>query len=138
MKEDLKRAQGAFEGNVFYYPVRIYYEDTDAEGIVYFANYLKFAERCRTEFIRALGHEQRGALEQHKCGFAVRHLEVDYKRPLYLDDEIIVTCEIKELKKLSMLLHQEIIKNGVCINQLEIKVAHIDLTSKTLCPIADG
>lgn len=75
-------AGGEFKDNDFLFPVRVYYEDTDAGGIVYYANYLKFAERARSEFIRALGVRQQDELEaDDKAGFVVRHCEMDFQAP---------------------------------------------------------
>lgn len=89
--------------------MRVYYEDTDAGGIVYYANYLRFAERARTEYIRALGCSQQDALEnEDKFGFAVRYIDVDYKAPAVLDDALTVTCEVKEFGGASAGMFQQI------------------------------
>jgi acyl-CoA thioester hydrolase len=72
------------------FPLRVYYEDTDAAGIVYYANYLKFTERARTELLRALGSEQPALMAEAGVGFAVRRCEVDYLKPARLDDAIEV------------------------------------------------
>ena len=74
--------------------VRVYYEDTDAGGVVYYANYLKYLERARTEFIRALGVEQRALTEQSGLAFAVRSLSAEYLKPARLDDELLVTTAV--------------------------------------------
>jgi acyl-CoA thioester hydrolase len=79
------------------FPVRVYYEDTDAAGIVYYANYLKFAERARTEMMRAIGVEHRRMLDQTGVAFAVRRCEVDYLVPARLDDMLEVRTRILEL-----------------------------------------
>mgnify|MGYP000016353222 CR=1 FL=1 len=72
----------------FRYPVRIYYEDTDAGGVVYYANYLKFFERCRTEWLRSFGHHQTDLLANHDIAFVVKSVAADYKRPGRLDDAL--------------------------------------------------
>lgn len=92
-------------------PFRIYYEDTDAAGIVYHSNYLKFAERARTEWLRNLGFEQSGLLKKEKLGFVVRHMECDFIAPAGLDDEITVETRLQEADKVRMKLRQ-IIKRG--------------------------
>ena len=80
MAYDVEMSKGKMFGNVFSFPMRVYYEDTDAGGIVYYANYLKFAERCRTEFIRALGAKQQEDLQSsEKTAWVVRHCEADYR-----------------------------------------------------------
>jgi len=92
----------------FNWPVRVYYEDTDSAGIVYYANYLKFMERARTEFLRALGIEQNQLRVQKNIIFAVRSVQIDYKIPAQFNDELMVTANLIELKKASMLFEQKI------------------------------
>ena len=124
---EVKSTMGQLAGHVFALPVRVYYEDTDAGGIVYYANYLKFAERARTEYIRALGCTQSEALEEDKCGFTVRHVEIDYKKPAKLDDELIVTCELREAKGAAAVMHQEVYRGDEVLATIEVKVAYINL-----------
>lgn len=78
------------EGKTFILPVRVYYEDTDAGGVVYYANYLKYAERARTEMLRHLGIENSVLQARHGLAFVVRHISVDYMRPARLDDRLEV------------------------------------------------
>jgi acyl-CoA thioester hydrolase len=78
---------------VFSWPVRVYWEDTDGGGIVYYANYLRFLERARTEWLRSLGHSQQELAREPGLLFAVVSLALDYRRPARLDDELTVTCE---------------------------------------------
>src|SRR5574344_2399586 len=106
MKFDILPATGKIMNKIFAFPIRIYYEDTDAGGIVYYANYLKFAERARTEFIRSLGINQQDELEKEdRCGFAVREVNIQYKRPAVLDDALVVTCEVLEAKGAGACVH---------------------------------
>jgi acyl-CoA thioester hydrolase len=93
---------GWFEGRCHVYPARVYYEDTDAAGIVYYANYLKFAERARTELMRCLGTEHRSLMREAGIAFAVRSCNAEYIRPARLDDPILVRTEIRELRGASM------------------------------------
>jgi acyl-CoA thioester hydrolase len=90
-------AEGHFDGTRFVYPIRVYYEDTDAAGIVYYANYLKFAERSRTEFLRRAGIDQSDLRLSAGLFFAVRRAEVEYLRPARLDDVLQVTTQLTEL-----------------------------------------
>ena len=117
------------DDGTFYWPVRIYYEDTDAGGIVYYANYLKFAERARTEYLRALGLEQNSDLAaEEKIGFAVRHCEIDYQKPAVLDDLLKVSCKISELGGASCTMHQEIRRaDGTLLVSLDVKVVCMNL-----------
>jgi acyl-CoA thioester hydrolase len=80
-------------GELFAWPARVYWEDTDGGGIVYYANYLRFLERARTEWLRSLGYSQRILVEDSGIVFAVVSLNVDYRRPAKLDDELFITCE---------------------------------------------
>ena len=91
----------------FEFPIRIYWEDTDAGGIVFYANYLKFFERARTEWLRALGIHQRRLREQ--CGgmFVVADAALKYLRPARLDDELIVTARLQEAGRAGMVLAQQ-------------------------------
>ena len=87
-------AAGHLEGSVFVFPVRVYYEDTDAAGIVYFANYLKYAERARSEYLRTLGIDQIDLRNERGIFFAVHRAEIEYLRPAKLDDLLSVTAEL--------------------------------------------
>lgn len=128
---ELEMPQGKRCRGVFAFPVRIYYEDTDAGGIVYYANYLKFAERARTEFIRSLGIRQQDGLEADDTfGFAVKHLEIDYKAPAVLDDALAVTCEVRELKGASAVMHQDIYRGEQLLVSLDVQVVYLSLKRK--------
>ena len=91
----------------FEFPIRIYWEDTDAGGIVFYANYLKFFERARTEWLRALGIHQRALREQTGGMFVVAGAALKYLRPARLDDELIVTARLQEAGRAGMVLAQQ-------------------------------
>lgn len=118
----------------FNFPVRVYYEDTDAGGIVYYANYLKFFERARTEWLRALDISQQSLL-QVNVGFVVKRVEMDNIFPAKLDDLLTVTTSINKLKRASVIFDQ-IIKNqhGQIIAEVVAQVACV--TIDTLKPCA--
>lgn len=105
--------------------IRIYYEDTDAGGVVYYANYLKFAERARTEMLRELGVEQRALLEAHGIAFVVRKAEMDLKAPAYLDDELIIHTHIEEIRPASLRMMQRISRHPTAMQGKADSVAHI-------------
>lgn len=90
---------------MFRLPIRIYIEDTDAGGVVFYANYLKFFERARTEFVRSLGYALRAGLNTN-LSFVVRDLSVKYRQPAKLDDIIVVTAEVKKLANASITFNQ--------------------------------
>ncbi|QXO19052.1 MULTISPECIES: tol-pal system-associated acyl-CoA thioesterase [Vibrio] len=111
---------------VFHWPITIYYEDTDAGGVVYHSNYLKFFERARTEMLRAIGVSQQVLLEQ-RVGFVVRHAEIDFKQGARLDDQLTVVTSIADLKKASLTFCQELVNpEGQLLCKAIVKVACID------------
>jgi acyl-CoA thioester hydrolase len=113
---------------------RIYWEDTDAGGVVYYANYLKFMERCRTDWLRFLGVDQRLLRSQRQLQFAVVNVEVDFLRPAILNDEILVTAELVRLSGATILFKQTIRRGDVQLIDATTRVACLD--SSTLKPRA--
>ncbi len=120
----------------FSWPVRVYYEDTDSGGVVYYANYLKFFERARTEFLRQFDLQQDQLIQQHNIIFAVRNINVDYHKPAVFNDLLKVTTEILELKKASIVFKQVILRDEdeTMLCQATCKVACIQ--AKQLKPTA--
>lgn len=114
--------------NTFTIPVRVYYEDTDAEGLVYYANYLKFAERARTEFLRAISSPVETIKDGDRCGFVARHVEIDYKQSAFLDDLLTVSCEIKELRNSSAIIYQEVKRGEDVLCAITITLVFINIT----------
>ncbi|WP_086027077.1 tol-pal system-associated acyl-CoA thioesterase [Vibrio ichthyoenteri] len=110
----------------FEWPVTVYYEDTDAGGVVYHSNYLKYFERARTELLRSVGVSQHALLEQN-IGFVVRHMDIDFLQGARLDEQLMVTTTISELKKASLTFCQEIVNpDGKTLCRAMVKVACID------------
>jgi acyl-CoA thioester hydrolase len=105
------------------FPIRIYYEDTDAGGIVYYANYLKFAERARTEALRLSGFDQSELMENQQVGFVVRRCVVDYLRPAMLDDLLTIETQLHDISKVSMELQQTIRRGKEILVTIEVKLA---------------
>ena len=112
----------------FTWPVRVYYEDTDAGGVVYYANYLKFMERARTELLRKHGFEQDQLIEQEGVLFAVRHIETDYLYPARFNDALIVSASVASHGKVSVTFSQEVrmAESGQVLCRGEVKVACLD------------
>ncbi len=106
---------------------RIYYEDTDAGGVVYYANYLRFLERARTEWLRALGCEQGRLARDEGIAFAVRSLAVEFLRPARLDDLIEVRSTIEELGRAQVVFHQVIRRGDETLLEATVRVACLDL-----------
>ena len=109
--------------------IRVYYEDTDAGGIVYHANYLNFAERGRTEFLRKCGFTNSEL--QNKLGvmFVVRHIEIDYLKPSLLDDALQMETTILELKNSSFSLHQRTVRAGETMADMHVVLVCVDTVS---------
>ncbi|KKO47992.1 acyl-CoA thioesterase [Arsukibacterium sp. MJ3] len=113
-------------GNNFELPIRVYYEDTDAGGIVYYANYLKFFERARTEWLRALGIEQ-DTLLSNNIGFVVTKVLMDNKKSAVFNELLTVSSQISTLKSASVVFSQQIFNaSAQLVCQAEIKVACVD------------
>lgn len=110
-------------GQVFEWTLRVYWEDTDAGGIVFYANYLKFFERARTEWLRSLGVEQQRLKESTGGMFVVLETSLRYRRPARLDDELIVTASMVETGRASMIIKQQVL----------LKSEQTDLPPALLC-----
>ena len=106
---------------------RIYYEDTDAGGVVYYANYLRFLERARTEWLRALGCEQGSLARDEGIAFAVRSLAVEFLRPARLDDLIDVESTIVELGRAQVVFRQLIRRGEETLLEATVRVACLDM-----------
>jgi len=120
--------------NEFRFPVRVYYEDTDVGGVVYYANYLKFMERARTEWLRALGFEQDQLMRDPGVLFAVRRVEIDYLKPALFNDQLTVVARVAGRGRASLEFEQEIRREpgGELLSRGRIKLAC--LTARGLRP----
>ena len=119
--------------NVFLWPVRVYYEDTDAGGVVYHTNYINFMERARTEWLRDLGFEQDELLAKEGVIFAVRSVQADFFLPAKFNDELIISSRVIKKGKASITIEQEVIKKHQETNKKDdvlckgiVKVATLD------------
>jgi len=134
--------------NAFTIPVRIYYEDTDAGGVVYYSNYLKFLERCRTEWLREIGHEQADLMRDPGIAFVVRSVSLEYLKPARLDEMLSVSLEVEKITKSQIFFRQHIRRanpeaangsdeliNGkiqiVCVNAALMKITSIPSLLRT-------
>jgi acyl-CoA thioester hydrolase len=109
------------------WPVRVYYEDTDAGGVVYYANYLKFFERARTEWLRSFGLNQDKLAQEEGLIFVVRRASLDFVRPARLDDMLEVTVEPLKLARVYVRLAQEARRGAQVLARAEIQVACLNL-----------
>ena len=104
------------------FPVRVYYEDTDAAGIVYYANYLKFAERARTEALRLCGFDQSELLTNQSVGFVVRRVTVDFLKPAMLDDLLTIETRLNDINRVSLHMHQAVKRGAETLVTMEVKL----------------
>lgn len=118
----------------FSFPVRVYYEDTDTAGVVYYAGYLRFLERGRTEWLRALGVEQFRLAQEAGVVFAVRSLNIEYLKPARLDDVLAVLTELTLPGRAQVTLKQRIERDGETLVEATVRIAC--LNTKTMKPAA--
>jgi acyl-CoA thioester hydrolase len=118
----------------FSHAYSVYWEDTDAGGVVYYANYLKFMERCRTDWLRALGVDQQRLLAERQVQFVVVNIAVDFLRPAVLHDEILVTATLARLAGATIHFKQTIMRGDEPLIDATVRVACLD--SGTLKPRA--
>ena len=118
----------------FSFPVRVYYEDTDTAGVVYYAGYLRFLERGRTEWLRALGVEQVRLAQEAGIVFAVRSLNIEYLKPARLDDVLAVLTELTLAGRAQVTLKQRIERDGETLVEATVRIAC--LNTKTMKPAA--
>lgn len=117
------------EQNPFEWPVRVYYEDTDAQGVVYYANYFRFLERARTEWLRSLGVDMVSLMEQDRRIFVVAEVQSRFLAPARLSDELVVTARLKNLTRVSFDIEQNIYRDtldGNLLLEASVKAAYLD------------
>lgn len=114
---------------LFTWTVRVYYEDTDAGGIVFYANYLKFFERARTEWLRAAGVDQQKLIASDGAAFVVKSASIDYHAPARLDDELTLTLTIEKLGRASVQFSQKAYLGDLLLVEAQVKVGCVDLAT---------
>ena len=102
--------RGGFVGTEHHFALTVYFEDTDAYGIVYYANYLKFMERARSDMIRAVGVDQAAELRATGSAYAVVEVDIKYRRPGRLGDDLLVVSTVEEVRAASVLIHQQVMR----------------------------
>jgi len=116
-------------GHVHQMAIRVYYEDTDSGGIVYYANYLRYAERARTELLRTLGVESSALMNDDGVALAVRRCLIDYLKPALLDDALVVETEILKVGGASLEARQTVLRGNEQLVSMDIKLGCLDLNS---------
>ena len=122
----------------FIWQIRVYYEDTDAGEVIFYANYLKFMERARTEWLRKIGFDHKILKEKYELFFAVKNLTIDYIKPGHLDDLLTVTSELLDSRKASLTFGQNIKnENSELLSEAKVKIACINSKTLKASPMPD-
>lgn len=114
---------------IFTWPTRVYYQDTDAGGVVYHANYVNFMERARTEWLRTFGYSNAGLMQELGVMFVVRKLEINYLRPALLDDMLNVTAQLKEVGRSRITLEQTVMRGDELLTNAEVHLVCVGVES---------
>ena len=117
--------QGAFVGRTHHFALRVYFEDTDTAGIVYYANYLKFMERARSDMLRLVGIDQRAVMDSGEGVYVVAEAHIEYHRSARLDDALRVLSEVREVRAASCLIHQRVMRGDEILADAMIRAAFI-------------
>ncbi len=120
-----KPYEGAFRGDTHYFALRVYIEDTDLGGVVYHANYLRFLERARSDLLRAAGIEQRAAIESGKGVYAVAELRIKYCRPARLEEDLVITSKLDEIRGATAVISQKILRGADVLAEATVTAAFI-------------
>lgn len=133
MREKWPDLAGRIEGETHVLPVRVYFEDTDCAGVVYHANFLKFCERGRSDFIRLLGIEHQGLADPEQgepSVFVVRRVEIDYLKPGRMDDVLEIVTSCVEIGSASLVLQQDVRRDGTLIARAKVSVVLVSRAGK--------
>src|SRR3954454_3255970 len=126
MAEDAVRpAEGVMRGGTHLFPLRVYFEDTDVAGIVYYANYLRFMERARSDMLRLAGIDQRAALEGGTGVYAVAEVSIRYKAPDKLGDDLIIATRIEAVRAASVLIQQRVMRGDEVLADARVTAAFL-------------
>jgi len=117
--------RGGFLGKTHRFALRVYFEDTDVAGIVYYANYLRFMERARSDMLRAVGIDQRAALESGEGVYAVAEVAIKYRMPAKLDDDLVVLSGVREVRAASCVIHQRVMRGDEVLTDAEVTAAFL-------------
>ncbi len=116
---------GRFDGRVHRFPVRVYFEDTDLSGVVYHANYLRYMERARSDMLRLAGIDQRAANDAGEGAWAITDLSLAYRAAARLDDALIVTTRLVELRRASVVMAQQVSRDGLILTDGAVTAAFV-------------
>ena len=126
MSEEIDRPyEGGWVDGVHHFALRVFFEDTDAAGIVYYANYLKYMERARSDVLRALGVDQRAVLEAGGGVYVVAEVHIKYRAPAKLEDALVVRSELAEIRAASSVIHQRVMRGREILADATVTAAFI-------------
>lgn len=120
-----KPYRGAFDGRTHRFALRVYFEDTDAAGIVYYANYLRFMERARSDMLRAIGIDQRAALDSGEGVYVVAEANIKYRSPAKLEDELLVVSSLEKVGAATATIHQRVMRGEELLADATIVAAFL-------------
>ena len=118
--------RGGFVGGEHHFALTVYFEDTDAYGIVYYANYLRFMERARSDFIRAVGVDQAAELRSTGSAYAVVEVNIRYRKPARLGDDLLVVSTVDQIRASSVLIHQRVMRGEEQLTDARVTAAFLD------------
>jgi acyl-CoA thioester hydrolase len=122
--------RGGFVGREHHFALTVYFEDTDTAGIVYYANYLKYMERARSDMLRAAGIDQRAAKEAGTGVYAVAHVDIRYLRPARLGDDLLVLSTVEQVRAASVLIHQRVMRGSEQVTDARVTAAFLDAADR--------
>jgi acyl-CoA thioester hydrolase len=117
--------EGGWVDGTHHFALRVYFEDTDVGGVVYYANYLKFMERARSDMLRSLGVDQRSVLEETGGVYVVAEAQIKYRRPAKLDDALLVLSEVRQVRAASCVIHQRVMRGHELLAEAVITAAFL-------------
>src|ERR1043165_4660440 len=122
--------RGGFVGHEHHFALTVYFEDTDTAGVVYYANYLKFMERARSDMLRAVGVDQREVLNSGGGAYYVAHADIRYARPARLGDELVVLSAVEQVRAASVQIHQRVMRRGELLTDARVTAAFLDANGR--------
>ncbi len=122
--------RGGFVGHEHHFALTVYFEDTDAYRVVYYANYLKFMERARSDMIRAVGVDQNGELERTGSAYVVVQVNIRYVKPARLGEELLVLSSVEQVRAASVEIHQRVMRDGELLTDARVTAAFLDANGR--------
>ena len=124
--------RGGFVGREHHFALTVYFEDTDTAGIVYYANYLKFMERARSDMLRVVGVDQRAELGRSGNAYAVAEVAIKYRKPAYLGDDLVVVSTVETVRAVSVMIHQRVMRGAEVLTDAMVTAAFLTSDQRPL------